>query len=152
MRHSFCVLLGEPNPLLAEKSAGIAARHDQVWCVVQVLASCGLERAASALHPELILSDLTLLQPAGMMQTLRTASPRSRIVALVESLSEPYVSAVRRLGVDHVVEKQALPEVLQSELRRLAVLASEDDESQPEPPASAGGGDDVLAALSARND
>ena len=148
MSHSFCVLLGEPNPLLAEKSAGIAARYDQVWCVVQVLTSAGLERAASALHPELILSDLTLLQPGGMMQTLRTASPRSRVVALVEALSEPYVSAVRRLGVDHVVEKQSLPEVLQAELRRLAILAAEDDEAQPERPAPAGG-DGVLAALSA---
>ena len=146
MPHSFCVLLGEPNPLLAEKSAGIAARHEQVWCVVQVLTTSGLERAASALQPELILSDLALLQPGRMMQTLRTASPRTRVVALVESLTDPYVSAVRRLGVDHVVEKQALPEVLGAELRRLALLTADDDDGTPARGAPADAGGDVLAA------
>jgi DNA-binding NarL/FixJ family response regulator len=128
MATSFCVLLGEPNPLLAEKSAGLVSRYDRVWCVAQVQSSCGLEKAAVALRPDLVFADLSLLQPSSVVNSLRAAAPRARVVGLVDSLSEPYVSAGQRLTVDVVVEKQHLAETLRAELRRLAILEEADDD------------------------
>ncbi len=117
MARAFCVLLAEPNRLLAEKGAGVVSRHDEVWCVSQVSSSFGLTRAAQALQPDLVLADLALLQPSGTVCALRERSPRSRVVALVDAASEPYVSAALRLGVDEVIEKSHLSEGLQRELR-----------------------------------
>ena len=117
MARAFCVLLAEPNRLLAEKGAGVVSRHDEVWCVSQVSSSFGLTRAAQALQPDLVLADLGLLQPSGTVCALRERSPRSRVVALVDAASEPYVSAALRLGVDEVIEKSHLSEGLQRELR-----------------------------------
>jgi DNA-binding NarL/FixJ family response regulator len=124
---SYCVLIAEPNPLLAEKSAGLAGRYQQVWCVAQVSSASGLENAALALRPQLIFADLGLLQFTDSLRAVRASVPHARVLALVDSPAEPYVSAATRLGADGVADRLRLAEILHGELSRL--LAAETDHS-----------------------
>lgn len=105
MKRSLSVLLAEPNMVLREKIASILAGHDCIWCVVQVCGREGLERGAGRLQPDLILADLKVLKDSDIVQFLRRVSAASKIVALTESESTPYVEAARRLGIDGCMEK-----------------------------------------------
>lgn len=125
MDDSLSVLVAEPNPLLAEKTAGLAARYEHVWCVAQVSSAQGLERAMRALDPDLVLADLGLLQAAGAAALRRQESSR-HLVALVDALSAPYLAAAARLGIDAVVEKSRLGERLAAELHAAALRVRDD--------------------------
>jgi DNA-binding NarL/FixJ family response regulator len=105
MKHSFSVLLAEPNMVLREKIASILAAHERIWCVVQVSGKEGLERGAGRLQPDFILADLKLLKESDIVQFLRRVSAASRIVALTDAETAPYVEAAKRLGTDGCMEK-----------------------------------------------
>jgi len=123
MQRCVSVVVAEPNLLLCEKTAGLVARYDRVWCVAQVCEATGLVRAVAALRPELVLVDITLLRQVGAAGLLRQASPLSRIIVVLEALTEPYVSAARRMGADAVLEKAHVGENIQDQIR--VVLSQE---------------------------
>lgn len=133
---SFCVVLAEPNPLLSEKSAGLAVRYERVWCVTQVSTSEALERVVAALKPDVVFADWGLLQTLGTIAALRACAPSSRLVALADAVSAPYLSAAERLGLDAVIAKAMLAEELQSLIRRSDEAEGAEDDPARAPPSS----------------
>jgi DNA-binding NarL/FixJ family response regulator len=131
MKRSFSVLLAEPNMVLREKLASILAGHDCIWCVVQVCGREGLERGAGRLQPDVILADLKVLKESDIVQFLRRVSAASKIVALTESETSPYVEAAKRLGIDGCMEKARAGDGIPSLISRL--YASHSSPSSEEP-------------------
>jgi DNA-binding NarL/FixJ family response regulator len=117
---SFSILLAEPNLVLREKIASVLARDERIWCVVQVDGAEGLARGAGRIRPDLILADISILKHQDMLIVLRKCSAGSRIIALADSQSEPYVKAARRLGLDGAVEKGRVEEGIGEEIRLLS--------------------------------
>jgi DNA-binding NarL/FixJ family response regulator len=117
---TFSVLLAEANLLLREKIASVLARSERIWCVIQVDGTEGLSRCAGRLQPDLILADLCMLKDPDILKLLRRSSAGSRIIALADSQSEPYVEAARRLGLDGAVERGRACECIIEELRLLS--------------------------------
>jgi DNA-binding NarL/FixJ family response regulator len=107
---SFSVLLAEPNPLMREKIASMLARYDTVWCVINVCSEADLIRSASHHHPDLILVDLNILREQKTVESLRRIAPLSRIIAIADSCTEPYLRAAHRLGLDGLIEKALVGE------------------------------------------
>jgi DNA-binding NarL/FixJ family response regulator len=105
MPRTFSVLLAEPNSLLREKMAGVLTRSRHIWCVIQVDGSSNLARAAAQAQPDFIAADLAILKDPEMLGFLRRASADSRIIALVDARSEPYMKVARELGLDGAFEK-----------------------------------------------
>lgn len=120
MRRTFSILLAEPNLMLREKIANVLSRNERIWCVVQVDGTEGLARGASRLKPDFILADLSILKEADTLSLLRRCSTDSRIIALADSQSEPYVSAARRLGLDGAIEKGRVGEGIREEISSLS--------------------------------
>lgn len=114
---SVSVLVAEPNAWLGGKTAGLLGREDSVWCVAQVADREGLLRGAALLQPEVVLADLGLLQEASTVGELRQVAPCSRVLAMVDSACEPYVSTALRIGADQAVEKGRIAEDVLRELR-----------------------------------
>lgn len=108
MARSVSILLAEPNALLREKLAGLLARREEVWCVVQVGVASGLVRAAAEVRPNLILADLQMLRDVGTVPALRSSAPAASVLALVETIDAPYRDEVSRLGLDGLMEKAHL--------------------------------------------
>ncbi len=104
-RHSFCVLLGEPNLLLREKIAGVLARQEHVWCVVQVNGRNEILRGAANTLPDFILAGMSVLNDRQTIDSLRKSTGQCRIIAMTDSVSEPYQQVAQRLGLDGIIEK-----------------------------------------------
>jgi DNA-binding NarL/FixJ family response regulator len=118
---SVSALVAEPSRLLCEKTAGLLSRYDRVWCVTQVSDAASLLRAAAILQPELVLADLVILREAGGAVRLHECSPRSRVVALVESGLPAYQAAARRLGASSTLEKSLVSEGIPDEIGAFVV-------------------------------
>lgn len=122
MQRSIAILLAEPNPLLREKIAGILGRETRIWCVVQVDNEGGLLDGAARVQPDLILVDLTILRDRALAEHLRTEAPSALVYALVDSNSDPYKVAAKRLGLDGLMERSRVAEgvadALQSRIDR----------------------------------
>lgn len=125
---SVSILLAEPNLLLKEKIAGILARHDDVWCVVQVSRKLELVRGAARISPDFVLIDLALLKDQDTIKLVRMLCERAKIFALVDASSDPYSRLVRHLGLDGLIEKSAVAEKMTVEIsRHFAAKAASDD-------------------------
>jgi len=114
------IVLAEPNLLLREKIAGVLARNDQVWCVVQVSRKDDLVRAAAQLHPDFILVDVAMLRDSDSVEVLKWFCYASRIYALVDSRSEPYERLCTRLGLNGLLEKSSVADDIAREISALA--------------------------------
>ncbi len=119
MPTSISILLAEPNLLLREKIAGVLARKSQVWCVHQVDVSSGLLRGACDFQPDLILADLGALKDLEILANLRRFSPQSKIFALVDAISGPYLQAAERFALDGLMERSHVEESMDRLLERL---------------------------------
>jgi DNA-binding NarL/FixJ family response regulator len=137
----FSVLLAEPNLVLREKIASVLARNERIWCVIQVDGTEGLARCAGRLEPDIILADLSMIKDRDMLRFLRRCSGPARIIALVDSRTEPYMEAARRLGLDGAVDRGHACEYVVEELRALSLEV----EDKGEPTASGDGGSDKAA-------
>jgi DNA-binding NarL/FixJ family response regulator len=116
---SVSILLAEPNLLLKEKIAGVLARHEGVWCVVQVSRKLELVRAVARLSPDFILADLPLLMDPETIEILRVFGESARIFALVDTSSGPYSNLGLRLGLDGLIEKSRVGERIFREIEQL---------------------------------
>jgi len=125
----FSVLLAEPNLVLREKIANVLARNERIWCVIQVDGTDGLARCAGRLEPDLILADLSMLKHPDILRLLRRCSGKARIIALVDSRTEPYMEAARRLGLDGAVERGHACEYIVEELSSLSLNMEETGDS-----------------------
>ena len=117
VRH-FSILLAEENRFLGQKIVEILLRDSSVLWVFHVTRKSTLLHEAAKLHPDLILSDITLLKEKQTVETLRRTTPFTRIVALTGLEAEPYAILSRRLGLDGMVEKgrveiNALKQIIQ---------------------------------------
>jgi len=119
MSRSYSILLAEPNPLLREKIAGVLARDKKIWCVTQVDGRSGLVRGAARIQPDFILADLITLNDPETLRFIRRSSSASRIIALVDSRSRPYVEAAGRIGLDGTIERGRVEEDILAEIRSL---------------------------------
>lgn len=128
---SVSILLAEPNLLLKEKIAGVLARHEHVWCVIQVGGKLELVRAVARLSPDFILADLALLKDPETIEVLRVFGESARILALVDTSGDPYVGLAARLGVDGLIEKSRIGESVFGEIDAL-VAAREASVDQPD--------------------
>jgi DNA-binding NarL/FixJ family response regulator len=116
MSRSYSILLSEPSPLLREKIAGVLARDKRIWSVTQVNGRGGLVRGASRIQPDFILADLVTLNDPETLRFVRRNSPVSRIIALVDSLSKPYLDASGRIGLDGTIERGRVEEGILAEI------------------------------------
>ena len=128
---SYCVLIAEPNLLVREKIASLAARHARVWCVVEVGAHRqALVEASQRLRPDLILADLGLLREPGLVDSLRQVVPECLLHALIDQAVAPYLELARWLGLDGAIEKGGAGDVIQQLLEQDDKPASESHETQ----------------------
>jgi DNA-binding NarL/FixJ family response regulator len=97
----------------------VLARDKKIWCVTQVNGRGGLVRGAVQIQPDFILADLVTLNDPETLKFIRRNSPASRIIALVDSKSEPYVEAARRIGLNSIIEKGHVEEGILKEIRAL---------------------------------
>ena len=119
MSRSYSILLSEPSPLLREKIAGVLARDKRIWSVTQVNGRGGLVRGASRIQPDFILADLVTLNDPETLMFIRRSSSTSRIIALVDSLSKPYMEASGRIGLDGTIERGRVEEGILAEILSL---------------------------------
>lgn len=127
MPRSLSILLAEPNLMLREKIAGVLARNESIWCVIQVDGAEGLARGANEFRPDIVLADLSVLKHPGTLRVLRRRWTKSRIIALVDSQSQPYLEAARRLGLDGAIEKGRVAEAIRDELRSRGLTTADDE-------------------------
>lgn len=120
VQRSYSILLAEPSLLLREKMAGVLSRIEKVWCVSQVDSLNGLTRGISDLKPDFILADMVILMDPETLAEVRRASASSRVIALVDSRTEPYIEAARRLDLDGIIEKGRVEEGVLDEIRTMA--------------------------------
>ena len=120
MQRSYSILLAEPSLLLREKMAGVLSRIEKVWCVSQVDSLDGLTRGISDLQPDFILADIVILMDPETLAAVRRSSATSRVIALVDSRTEPYIEAARRLSLDGIIEKGRVEEGMLDEIRTIA--------------------------------
>ena len=113
------IILLEPNVLLREKIASILARNERVWCVVQVNSRADLARAVAQLHPDFILADIVSLKGATSVQILGWRTCSSHILALVDTVSEPYQHEAVRLGLHGLIEKSRVEDEMLWEIELL---------------------------------
>ena len=113
---SVSILLAEPNLLLKEKLAGVLARHDDVWCVVQVSRKLDLIRGVALIKPDFVLADLALLEDPETIEILRVFCEGSKIFAIVDTGSDPYSERVSQLGLDGMIEKSLVAESITGEI------------------------------------
>ncbi len=113
------ILLADPNVFLREKIAEILSRQDNVGCVMQVGDPEPLLREARLNRPDLVLADIGLLAGRDLVVRLMDCCPRARIVAMVDTCSEPYVQAVQALGLDALLEKARVGEQIQKLIESL---------------------------------
>lgn len=125
MQRSYSILLAEPSLLLREKMAGVLSRNERIWCVSQVDSLNGLTRGISDLQPDFILADIVILMDPETLAIIRQSAASSRVIALVDSKSEPYVEAARRLGLDGILEKGRVEEGILNEIH--SIVADEND-------------------------
>jgi len=111
------ILLAEPSALLREKIAGLLGRMDQIWCIGQVATPRDLVRATGTLQPDLVLADLKLLATAGLLEQLRHLAPRAQVIGMVDTLSPPYASRARELGLDGICARVGLVEEVQRRMQ-----------------------------------
>ena len=123
MSRPVSILLAEPNWLLREKMAGVIARHEDVWCVIQVGVSEGMLRAAGEVQPDLVLADLRLLHDGTTVRALRARAPSACVFALAEQLGGPYLATAVRLGLDGLLDKAHLSDELREQLPLLSTRA-----------------------------
>lgn len=116
MPRSYSILLAEPSLLLREKIAGVLARDKRIWCVTQVEGREELKRGASRIQPDFILADLSVLNDPETLACIRQSCAHARILALVDSKSEPYELSARRLGLDGIIEKGHVERVILDEI------------------------------------
>lgn len=119
MPRTYSILLGEPSLLLREKIAGILARDQRIWCVTQVVGREALLRGAARIQPDFILADLAILNDPDALQQIKLVSCGSRVLALVDSISEPYENSSRRLGLDGIIEKGHVEQAILEEIAAL---------------------------------
>jgi DNA-binding NarL/FixJ family response regulator len=127
---AYSIMLAEPHLLLREKMAGILSRSERIWCVTQVDSLNGLTRGISDLQPDFILADIVILMDPETLKKIRRSSASSRVIALVDSKTEPYVAAARRLGLDGIIEKGHVEESILKEIRALGE-PGEDSDGKP---------------------
>ena len=96
--------------------------NENVSWVFHVSERSQLLREAAVLHPDFILIDLAILKIPKTIDSLRLATPRSRIIALTESKSAPYVKATSNLGLDGMIEKGRIG---RDDLNRILELTEE---------------------------
>lgn len=112
------IVLAEPNLLLREKIAGVLARNDRVWCVVQVSRRDDLARVTAQLHPDFVLVDVVMLRDADSAEVSQWLSHASQVYALVDSRSAPYERLCSRLKIDGLLEKSSVAESIAREIAR----------------------------------
>ena len=117
MARVYSILIAEPNLMLREKMAGVLSRSKKIWCVTQVDSLHGLTRGISDLQPDFILADIVILMDPETLAEIRRSSASSRVFALVDSKTEPYIAAARRLGLDGIIEKGRVAEGILQEIR-----------------------------------
>lgn len=122
MGHSFSILVAEPNLLVREKIACVLARHGRVWCVTQVGGRDELIRGVANIQPDFILADLSILKDPKVVALIRRSMKSSRIFALVESETQPYIDAARRLQLDGVIGKGQVVESMGQKMKELSSL------------------------------
>jgi DNA-binding NarL/FixJ family response regulator len=120
MVRRFSIVVAEPALLLREKIAGVLARDEKIWCVTQVQGLQELMRGVADIHPDFILADLSVLKDPETVRLLKRSSENSRIFALVDSLTEPYLEAARRLDLDGIIDKGRVIEGMREHLRAYA--------------------------------
>lgn len=120
MSRAYSILLAEPGLLLREKIAGVLARDSRIWCVTQVVGREDLFRGAARIQPDFILADLAILNDPGALQRIKQLSSNSRVLALVDSKSEPYEDSSRRLGLDGIIEKAHVEQAMQDAIAELS--------------------------------
>ena len=108
IQSSFSILLAESNSILREKIAGLLTRQEKVWCVVQVSGREELLRGAANIQPDFILASVSILNDQETIDSLKNSAPSCRIIALAESVSDPYREAITRLGLEDVIETTAV--------------------------------------------
>ncbi|MCP4600442.1 MAG: response regulator transcription factor [Proteobacteria bacterium] len=105
IHHTITILVAEPSPFLAQKILDILSHDETVLWVFHVSRRTQLLREAAKLHPDFILADLRILKTSQTVDSLRRVTPHSRIIALTESESAPYVRVTTKLGLDGMIEK-----------------------------------------------
>ncbi|MCP4600365.1 MAG: response regulator [Proteobacteria bacterium] len=105
LNRSFSILVAEPSPFLGQKIADILSHDKTVLWVFHVNERSQLLREAKERRPDFILVDLKILKIPQTIDFLRQLTPLSRIIALTESVSEPYVKVTASLGLDGMIEK-----------------------------------------------
>ena len=130
MQRTYSILLAEPSLLLREKIAGVLSRNEKIWCVSQVDSLNGLTRGISDLQPDFILADIVILMDPETLAVIKRSSASSRVIALVDSKSEPYEEAARRLGLDGILEKGCVEEGILNEIHSLAADGDDTDGRQ----------------------
>jgi len=127
---AYSILIAEPNLLLREKMAGVLSRSEKIWCVSQVDSLHGLTRGISDLQPDFILADIVILMDPETLAEIRRSCASSQVIALVDSKTEPYVAAARRLGLDGIIEKGRVAEGILQEIRTTGG-SGEDSDDKP---------------------
>ena len=115
--HMVSIILLEPNVLLKEKIAGVLARNERVWCVVQVNSRADLTRAVDQLYPDFILADMVALKGTTSVQILGWRMRCSRLFALVDTFSEQYEREAVRLGFHGLIEKSHVEDEMLREIQ-----------------------------------
>ncbi len=122
IHRSFTILIAELSPLLGKKITDILSNDESVLWAFPVSGGTQLLSEAEKLHPDLILADLRILKTPQTVVLLRQLTPLSRIVALTESESEPYVKVTTNLGLDGMIEKGRIG---QDSLKQVLELAAD---------------------------
>ncbi len=127
LSRSFSILVAEPSPFLGQKIADILSHDKTVSSVFCVTEKAQLLREAKKRHPDFILVDLRILKTPQAVDILRQSTPHSRIIALTESASEPYVRVTASLGLDAMIEKGRIG---RDDLNQILELADEEKTPQ----------------------
>ncbi len=98
------ILIADPSPLSAKRLSTVLSENERVATVSYARNRTGLIQEVHALRPQVLLVDLMILKVPQTLESLRMASPGSRIIALVES--ESSAVNVSDLEIDGKVAKQ----------------------------------------------
>ncbi len=102
---SFSILVAEPSPFLGQKILDVISHDQNVLWVLHVIGRSQLLLEAARRYPDFILADLRILKEPQTIDSLRKVTPLSRIIAMTETGTAPYMTATTNLGLDGMIEK-----------------------------------------------
>ena len=113
----FFIVLAEPNQMIRERIAEILSRDENILSVVQIGELPELFNVVKETEPDFIFVSLALIKERQTVKDIRKYAANCRIMALTDSISEPYFNVIRRLELDGIVEKSRVCDYISQEVQ-----------------------------------